>query len=154
VLSFAIGSIELGIGLGKKPTAEEVLKATAPKRYGPELDMILDNTDLNARQVLHAWKTRALGGKDGQLVRQFTVLDYSACALFLIPLLLYLVVFGWGFTSARLNPLAAVQCLGAILFIGSCMGFVLRQYFLPQLIAKKALQAIAAFAQSESAHRR
>lgn len=142
VFCIAVGRIEMVIALRKRATANEVLHETAPRRYHTELDAILNTADLSDREVLHAWKNRALAGSGGHVTRQFTALDYSVCALFLVPLLLFVVVVVWGFITTKLSTVATVECLVALTAISVCIGLVLRQFFIPQIIAKKALQAL------------
>jgi len=138
----AVGRIEMVIALRKRATANEELHETVPQRYHPELDAILSNADLSDREVLHAWRNRALAGSGGHVTRQFTALDYSACAFFLASLLLAMAVVVWGFITTKLNVLAAAECLVALAAVSVCIGLVLRQYLLPQLIAKKAVRVL------------
>lgn len=139
VLGIAIGQFTVSINIGRSD-AKTKLYEIMPVSCHPELDWLLRYSDWTAKDLLSACSAKALGCRNGKLVRQFKWPDYSAGALGIT------YFFGWFAVFTLLlivRPTSTDQNAGltaALVFTACSMASIAVYHFWPQFIAGRAIQ--------------
>ena len=139
--SIAVGRIAFNITTRRPASANEKLRDDTASQYLPELDVILKKGDLSPRQVLHAIRKNALGGRKGKWVQQYKALDYTFGTLMAVPFLAFLIVL----LPLHWQPLSHVDRItwGAMVCF-SVVGILIlaNEYWLPHIYARRALAVL------------
>lgn len=139
MFSLAIAFV-IDFKLWRRSTPEERLKKRLPKRYHPHVDWLLDERDYTATALLWSRMATAFAGKNGQLVRQHVVLDYTIGAMFSAYLLAWFGLISVVYlTAPQTTYVQNFQAIGSLLVIAIAITLISLVFFAPQRIAKNAL---------------
>lgn len=127
-----------------RPTVKQRLKDELPEVCHPEVDWLLEKSDLTAKALLRGCKALALSCKNGHLVRQYVYLDYFAGFFLLIPIFNLIPTLIQLAAMTNFTQLQMLEIAGAYLVVGLAIYYVIAYFFLPQSIARQAISVLNA----------
>ena len=124
------------------PENEAKLKDIVPKVCHAQIDLALTHGDVTAKEILTAWKAKALGCKRGELVHQFKKLDQWCLGLLLVFLGAYLVALGVALFLPGLSELSRNKAWATLVATGMLMAISTVHLLRPHKIAHLTILSI------------
>ncbi len=118
------------------------LKQVMPRRCHGQLDHILQSGDVSDKDLLRTCEGRFLRCKDGRLVRRRMAAINVAGALVMGFSVFFVLFFAYALITSNITPWDKTQCWVFLILGTICIALLIRHFFCPQQIAKRALRAL------------
>lgn len=125
------------------PAPEQRLKQVMPRRCHGQLEHILQSGDVSDKDLLRTCEGRFLRCKDGRLVRRRMAAINVAGAVVMGFFLGFVLLFAYALaTTSGGTQLERMQCWSLMTMGLICIALLMRHFYCPQQIAKRALRAL------------